>query len=133
MAMKKTATTIEPWDNPIWPDALPDAADMRVVYGAFADELVIRFTDDRYHDIVVVVPVTTPKQDYAGMLVAADTGAVLGVHVYPLAAYAAMQHPAWMQVGHPDPEPAAVMALVEDIKRLFERYGIQDSIDSNLD
>jgi hypothetical protein len=76
--------------------------------------------------LVVVVQVTTPDRDYAGVLVAADSGAVIGVHVMPLAAYAAKQHPDWMQASLAAPEPAAVERLVEDIGGLFERYGIED-------
>ena len=132
MAMKKTATAENPWDNPIWPEQLPDAKAMRVAFGAFADELVVRFADRRHHAMVIVVPVATPEYDYAGMLVAEDSGAVLGVHVYPLVAYAVEIHPAWQQLAEPDPEPAAVLRVVEDIRALFDRHGI-DPDESDLD
>lgn len=123
MAMKKTAPTKNPWDHPVWPEQLPDPAAMRIVYGEFADELVIRFSDRRHHDLVIVVPVAIPEDDFAGMLVAADSGVVLGVHVYPLAASAVKQHPACKQVGEPEPE--AVLRLVEDIRELYKLYGIE--------
>ena len=85
MAMKKIETTQPGWLIPVWPVQLPDPAAMRVIYGAFADELVIRFPQGR-HDETVVVPVATPDKDYAGMLVEDSSGAVIGVHVMPLAA-----------------------------------------------
>lgn len=126
MALKKTWTTEPRWETPVWPDRLPDADEMRAVYGAFADELVIRFSPTHHHDMVIVVPITTPETDYAGVLVAADSGAIIGVHVMPLAAYAAKLHPEWKLVGVAEPAPDAVRGLVEDIKNLFERFGIED-------
>jgi hypothetical protein len=96
---------------------------MKVVFGAFADELVIRFADSTYPD-TVVVPVATPNRDYASLLVADETGDVIGVHVMPLLVYAAKRHPAWIEVAGPFPAPDAAQRIVEDIKLLFDRYGV---------
>jgi len=125
VAMKKQA---EPpaWASPVWPDRLPDPAAMRLVYGSKADELVIRFSADRRGQ-TVVVPVTTPDHDYAGLLVSADTGAVVGVHVYPLAAFAVRRHPDWRAATEPNPPLEVASRIVNDIRALFDRYGIDDS------
>jgi hypothetical protein len=113
------------WDNPVWPDRLPDAKTMRLLYGAWADELVIRFDSNRYREVAVVY-ITTPKEDYAGMLVEGDLGAVIGVHVYPLVALAVERHPSWLAAAATNPPPEVAASIVNDIKRLFDRYGIAD-------
>jgi hypothetical protein len=123
MAMKKFETPHVVWQTPARPDRLPDASTMRVVYGSFADELVIRFPEGR-HVETVVVPNATPGIDYGGLLVEDSSGSVIGVHVMPLVDFAVGLHPSWMQVTAQQPEPAVVNALVEDIKGLFERFGI---------
>ncbi len=125
MAIEKSALTTEIWANPVWPDRLPDSARMRVLYGAYADELVVRFDNARRRD-VIVVPITTPADDYAGLMVDGDTGVVIGVHVYPLVAFAVQRHPAWRAATHPHPLPEVASLIVNDIKDLFDRYGIED-------
>ena len=125
MAVEKRELSQTPWDTPIWPDRLPDAETMRLLYGELADELVIRFDDNRY-SLVAVVLITTPKEDYAGVLVESDRGAVVGVHVYPLVALAVDRHPSWLAAAAPNPPPEVASHIVNDIKRLFDRYGISD-------
>lgn len=125
MAIEKSALTPPAWANPVWPDRLPDAAMLRVLYGAFADELVVRFDNDRHLD-AIVVPITTPRDDYAGLLVAGDTGAVIGVHVYPLVALAGLRHPTWRAAAEPEPTSETASRIVNDIRALFDRYGIDD-------
>jgi hypothetical protein len=98
---------------------------MRVLYGALADELVMRFGSSRGHG-EIVVPVTTPNVDYAGLLVAAESGAVLGVHVYPLLAFAIQRHPAWRAAADPIPGPEVANLIVTDIKGVFDRHGVED-------
>jgi hypothetical protein len=44
----------------------------------------------------------------------------------PLVAYATRKHPDWIRLAYPKPGPAAVERVVEDIRSLFERYGIDD-------
>jgi hypothetical protein len=125
MAVERQELSQSPWDNPIWPDRLPDAETMRLLYGEFADELVIRFDSNRY-SLVAVVLVTTPKEDYAGLLVEGDRGAVIGVHVYPLVAMAVERHPSWLAAAAPNPPPEVARGIVNDIRELFDRYGIGD-------
>lgn len=113
------------WAHPVWPDRLPDAETMRILYGADADELVIRFDNARYRDVTVVL-ITTPTDDYAGLLVEGDRGAIIGVHVYPLVAFAVQRHPAWRAATEPNPTPEVATRIVNDVKHLFERYGIEN-------
>lgn len=124
MAMRKHVEN-PAWASPIWPDRLPVPEAMKVVYGAIADELVIRFSTDRRDD-TVVVPVTTPDEDYAAVLVDFTSGSVAGVHVYPLLAFAIQVHPAWKPLAENNPPPEAVARIVTDIRELFDRYGIED-------
>jgi hypothetical protein len=125
MAIEKPTLTPPAWANPVWPHRLPDAAQMRNLYGSFADELVVRF-DDKWYPDVVVVPITTPRRDYAGLMVASDSGDVIGVHVYPLVAKAVERHPAWRAAAEPAPAPQTASRIGADIKKLFDRYGIDD-------
>ena len=69
MALKRRSRHAAAWESPTWPRALPDAASMDVAYGVLADELVIRFDPDQQFEMAVVMPVTTPDIDYAGLLV----------------------------------------------------------------
>jgi hypothetical protein len=123
MANKRPLELAPPWADPNWPDRLPDARTLRLVYGDFADELVVKL-DDAIHE-EIVVPISTPGRDYAGLLVDIDSGAVFGVHVYPLAAYAVERHPAWLAATTPNPAPSVATLIVRDIKNLFDRYGIE--------
>jgi hypothetical protein len=131
MAMKEPTKTETALENPHWPATLPDSG-MRVAYGKIPDELVVRFSPERYHDMVVVAPIATPDLDYAGMLVADDTSEVLGIHVYPLAAFAVKRHPSWRALMEAEPSAEAVLQIVKDIRALYERYGL-DPDDENPD
>ena len=111
-----------PWANPIWPDQLPDPTSLRLLYGSVADELVVLFENARGQAAYVDF-IDTPDVTYAGVKVDMHSGAVIGVHVYPLAALAVELHPAWRRALMPDPSPRIANRIVTDIKQLFERYG----------
>lgn len=123
-----TAIDLTVLDNPTWPDRLPDASTMRLVYGKFADELVVHFVDER-HRFPVYVPIATPDYDYAAVEVDGRTGEIIGVMVYPLAAYAVKWHPAWRAAAKPNPDLSVAARIVSDIKDLFDRYGIETGED----
>lgn len=125
MAMNKIVVDDPPWAFPVWPDRLPDPEAMKVVYGTIADELVVRFERGRRYD-TVVVPITTPDEDYAGVLTDFSSGAVVGIHVYPLLAFAAQVHPLWKPLAEQDPPPEAIARIITDVKDLFNRYGVDD-------
>lgn len=125
MAIRQHSMHDPAWASPVWPDQLPNAEVMKVVYGPLADELVIRFYGNRHFD-TVVVPITTPDVDYVGVLSDFATGAVVGIHVYPLLAFAIERHPFWKPLAQVDPPPDSVALVVEDIRKLFDRYGIAD-------
>ena len=38
------------WDTPVWPQTFPKADRLRLVYGSFADELVVLFEEGRGRD-----------------------------------------------------------------------------------
>jgi hypothetical protein len=78
---------------------------------------------NRYRDVAVVL-ITTPKEDYAGLLVEGGQGAVIGIHVYPLVALAFERHPTWLAASEPNPPPEVASAIVNDIRQLFDRFGI---------
>jgi hypothetical protein len=124
MAIENPEPLQSVWDNPMWPDRLPNPKALRVLYGALADELVIRFDGMRYQDVAVVL-ITTPSDDYAGLLVEGDRGTVIGVHVYPLVGLAARHHPTWLAAVEPQPSPQVAIGIVNDIKGLFDRFGIE--------
>jgi hypothetical protein len=123
-------TRLDPsvYDNPIWPDRLPRTNALRLLYGEFADELVVLFDEKRHQDPVYVL-IATPDYDYAAIKVDGATGEVVGVMVYPLAAYAVERHPAWQAATEPNPDPAVAARIVSDIKDLFDRYGIETGSD----
>lgn len=125
MAMKPNVIASPPWSSPIWPDRLPEATSMKVVYGVVADELVIRFWPDAPPN-AVVVPVTTPAADYAGVMVDGTTGLVVGIHVYPLLAFAIQRHPAWKALAEANPPETSIVQIVTDIRGLFTRFGVAD-------
>ena len=124
MAVTQSIIEREAWNSPAWPARLPPAETLTVIYGELADELVIRFPSAPDRDIVIV-HIDTPDIDYVGMLVRMDTGEVVGVHVNYLAIFAAAQHPTWESMTDRDPDPAAALQIVEDIRNLFERYGLE--------
>ena len=108
--------------SPIWPRALPDANRLHPAYGRFADEFVVLFGEDRhlegYFDVIA-----TPSLEYAAIKIDTMAGEVIGVLVYPLAAWAVKVHPAWRQAMAPYPSPAVARRIVLDIKDLYDRYG----------
>jgi hypothetical protein len=123
MALENRQLERPVWENPVWPDPLPDAEAMRILYGSFADELVIRFDDRRYSDATVAL-IDTPKDDYAGLVVELNAGAVIGIHVYPLVALAGEHHPSWRRAAEPNPPAEVATKIVSDIKLLYDRYGL---------
>jgi hypothetical protein len=129
MAMKQPIAEVEHEATPIWPSTMPDPTNMKVVYGADADELVVRFFPDRKYGLVVVDPIADPH-DYAALMVEYETKAVIGVHVYPLLAFAIAQHPSWSALAQIAPRPAAIAGIVADIRALYERHGLAPLIDA---
>ncbi len=123
MAVEKHHLERAVWEDPVWPDPLPEASSMRILYGPYADELVIRFDDRRYFDATVAL-INTPDEDYAGLVVELDAGAVIGIHIYPLIALAVEHHPAWRRAAEPNPSADVATAIVSDIRRLYDRYGL---------
>jgi hypothetical protein len=67
--------------------------------------------------------IATPDRDYAAIKIDMDSGAVIGVLVYPLAAWAVKRHPAWRNALSPDPPPEIARRIVLDIQELYDRYG----------
>lgn len=129
MAMKQTIPAVgRDEETVIWLNQMPEPAGMKVVYGAHADELVVRFFPDRKFGLVVVDPVADPH-DYAALMVDDETQTVIGVHVYPLLAFAIKQHPGWAALAAKDPHPAAVAGIVADIRSLYERHGLAPRFD----
>ena len=123
MAIQRSHVVGPERPNPVWPDRLSDPATMRLIYGEFADELVVLFDDRVYRDAFYAW-VTTPENDYAAVKIDGSSGRVIGVMVYPLAAYAVTLHPAWTAATTPDPQPSVAERIVADIKQLFDRFGI---------
>jgi hypothetical protein len=129
MALKRHLPSISDEDAAIWPTPLPDPTGMTVLYGADADELVVRFVPGRRDRLVVVDPVADPH-DYASLMIDSETRAVVGVHVYPLLAFAVERHPGWAALAEKEPPSAAVASIVADIKGLFELHGFAPLIDA---
>ena len=129
MAVVKPEQIGQVWDIPVWPQAVPNADRLRLVYGSIADELVVLFEDGRgsdgYFDFI-----DTPDLNYAAIKVDMVSGEVIGVLVYPLAAWAVEQHPAWKDAMTPNPPPAIARRIVLDIKDMHERYGLTPETDS---
>lgn len=113
------------WTTPVWPDELPTADAMRSAFNAPADELTISFGDDSWTGTLVPTEyVATPGVWYAGMLVRWDTGEVVGVQVDFVTDHALELHPAWRGVTTANPPSTIVRQVVNDIKLLFDRYGV---------
>jgi hypothetical protein len=130
MAMKQAIPVVARDEEAIiWPSQMPEPAGMKAVYGADADELVVRFFPDRTYGLVVVDPVADPH-DYAALMVDDETQAVIGVQVYPLLAFAVEQHPGWAALAAEDPQLSAIADIVADIRALYERHGLAPPIDS---
>jgi hypothetical protein len=124
LAVQQTHVDPSVYDHPIWPDRLPGADSLRLIYGDYADELVVLFDDIRRFRPAYVL-IATPDYDYAAVKVDGMTGNVVGVLVYPLAAYAVKLHPEWRAATKPHPDPSVAARIVSDIKDLFDRYGIE--------
>jgi hypothetical protein len=124
LAIQKPQLNLEVLDNPVWPDRLPGAEALQLVYGNEADELVVHFVNVRYRNPVYVL-ISTPDYEYTSVEVDGVTGEVIGVMVYPLAAYAVEKHPAWRAATKPNPDLSVAALIVSDIRNLFNRYGIE--------
>jgi hypothetical protein len=109
--------------DPIWPEPIPGSANLRLAYGVDADELVVHFTNVSPESAIVEF-IATPEADYAAVKVDPATGEVTGVLVYPLAALAVARHPAWRPALSPSPPALIAGRIVNDIKRLYDRYGL---------
>ena len=129
MAVAKPEQLGPCWDIPAWPETIPNADRLRLIYGSFADELVVLFEEGRgcegYFDFIA-----TPDRDFAAIKIDIDSGAVIGVLVYPLAAWAVKRHPAWRGAMAPNPPPDLARRIVLDIKDLHDRYGLTPEFDS---
>jgi hypothetical protein len=129
MAIAKPAQVDHVWDKPVWPPTIPSAERLRLLYGSDADELVVLFAEGRgrdgYFDFIA-----TPNLDYAAIKVAMDSGMIIGVMVYPLAAWAIERHPAWRGALLPNPPAEIARRIVLDIKDLHSRYGLTSEADS---
>ena len=86
--------------------------------------MVVLF-DTVHHFGPAYVFIDTPDYDYAAVTVDGATGEVVGVLVYPLAAYAVKRHPAWHKATQPNPDLSVTARIVRDIKDLYDRYGIE--------
>lgn len=128
MATQRTRVDPSVYDNPLWPERLPDARALRLVYGFDADEMVVLF-DDVLHTNPAFVYVDTPDYEYAWLKVDGVTGDVIGIMVYPLVAHAVEFHPHWRAAALPNPSPEVAERIVRDIKALYDRYGIPDDLD----
>ena len=115
--MAVTDTEIQ--HHPRWPSSAIDAARCRVLFGLPADELVVRFPD--LPEVGYSDPIDAPDGSDTAVLVD-DTGAVVGIHVYPLLAGAARAHPSWRVLAEPNPPWAAVAAFIAEAADLFARY-----------
>ena len=109
--------------SPRWPDTLPAAETLHAAYGAEADELTIRFPNMPNRDIVVLW-LETPPIEYAGLMVHEQTGMVVGVQIDYLTGYTQDIHPSWRAANEPNPHPAISASIVQDVRTLFDRYGI---------
>jgi hypothetical protein len=116
------------YDHPIWPDRLPDASSLRLIYNDYADELVVLFDEFRHFQPAFVL-IADADYDYAAVKVDGRTGKVVGVMVYPLNAYAIKRHPTWRAATKPNPDSSVATRIVNDIKDLFDRYGIETGAD----
>jgi hypothetical protein len=124
MAVRKVSPTptAEPWTAPIWPNEPADEAGARVVYGPFADELVVRFAGTAGRPAVAVA-IETPERDYVYALADEETGVVVGVQVDDLQTVASRLHPTWRRLAEPRPSSRAVTEFIAEVSALFRRYG----------
>lgn len=124
MALARRTDWTDAWRSPAW---LPLAQVAEPAYAGWyepADELVVRFRETRNMRAVVIPIAGQPAEDIA-LMVDEETGAVAGVQVMPLVASAALRHPAWRECASEHPPAEAVAALVADVRRLFERFGVE--------
>jgi hypothetical protein len=129
MAVAKPEQVGGTWDYPVWPPTNPSADRLRLVYGSFADELVVLFEEglgrEGYFDFIA-----TPDLDDAAIKIDMASGAVIGVLVYPLEAWAVERHPSWRNTLAPKPPPEIARRIVLDIKELCDRYGLNSASDA---
>jgi len=123
--MALTARERDASPRPRWPDAPFDLARSRLRYGAFADELVLFFSEEPVASYVSGID--APEHDDAAVLVGLgpgdeDTGEVVGIHVYPLLAGAHRKPAHWRRLAEPDPPAELVAGFVAEVRDLFERY-----------
>lgn len=123
MAVAKPELEETLWSNPVWPDPMPEPGSLRLLYGAYADELVVLF-DDEKHPAVYFDFIATLDQDYAAIKINMQSGDVIGVLVYPLAALAVERHPAWRAAMGTNPPPHVAGRIVQDIKQLYDQFGV---------
>lgn len=123
MAIAKPEQVRHAWDTPLWPESVPIADHPRMVYGGFVDELAVLFEGDRGRDGFFDFIATPGDVDYAAIKVDMNSGAVIGVMAYPVAARAVGRHPAWREAMASDPPPETARRIVLDIKELYDRYG----------
>lgn len=110
-------------DAPWWPKGRTPLAVPPAKYGAYADELVVRFHDWS------ATPVATsflndPRHDYVGIIEKLDTGRIVGIQIDALEAAGVKDHPHWAALLQPIPSREAVAALVAEVRALFDRYGV---------
>lgn len=123
MAVTDAGRGAPPWSVPHWPiEPAPDRK-LRAYYNPPADELVVRFVGGA--NPVVTVAIGTPERDYAHLLVDAKSGAVVGVQVDDLLAWAVCEHPQWRLLAWPDvAERQGLLApFLAEVAALFARYG----------
>lgn len=121
--------------RPLWPAAPFDPRLAYVDYGAVADELVVYFGGRPVASFVDSI--NAPEGSDVGVLVGLDsagneTGAVVGIHVYPLLVGAVADHPRWARIAW-----AALAGwehdggmlreelpgFVAEVRELFDRHG----------
>lgn len=106
--------------RPIWPAAV-DAPNAQVGYNPLADELVVWFGRSSR---AVSVPIETPGRDYVFVLVDERSEDVVGIQVDNLVADVGGRHPGWLPLARPGAvDPSDVQRLVDNVARLFARYG----------
>ena len=111
------------WSAPRWPGEPLAEGDSHAHYNPLADELVVRFSPAS--GPLIAVAIKTPGRDYAHLLVESATGAVVGVQVDDLLAWAVRFHPGWRLLAWPDvAEHRRLLGrFVAEVAALHERYG----------
>lgn len=113
------ASAAEPW----WDEETVSLAEPPARYGAFADELVVRFLAWSSTP-VETVPLAVPDQEYTGVIAESETGRVVGIQIDAREIAGVRDHPHWSALLRPDPPREAVAALVAEVHALFDRFGV---------